>query len=332
MLAGPSSPHKNVDVDSVLDSPRVSALERHVGIVLEQLNDAETGLEELSVSICKVRASYNSKFEEIKILLSEIKDQVVRRPSSSNVVAVSILLQPQLQASGQPSQSGGVLTLSGKEVLSTVDVFYGGDKRSEVVDPDQFVAFTEWFDVVAWKLQAARMPSEQHVALICQKLGGAILRMFIQVQRIEGYNMLTLSLDQLRTKLINLFPEAKVKFVLVELDMRVNASKLVQSLHEFKSYILNSSMANNVDGNKYIYCKLRDKMKEAVPNILIRAATECQLQLDETVSFTAYVDKAIQIPNGMQNSYVVMYDTSYYVMGVVAYEHVHDDRVNYEDH
>jgi hypothetical protein len=43
-------------------------------------------------------------------------------------------------------------------------------------------------------------------------------------------------------------------------------------------------------------------MKEAVPEILVRAATECQLQLDETCSFTAYIDKAIQIGNRLQNS------------------------------
>jgi hypothetical protein len=47
-------------------------------------------------------------------------------------------------------------------------------------------------------------------------------------------------------------------------------------------------------------------MKEAVPNILIKAATECQLQLDETVSFSEYVDKAIQIANRMQNSLSTM--------------------------
>jgi hypothetical protein len=67
-----------------------------VGIALERLNDAEMGVEDLSVSILELRASYDTKLEEIKLMLSEIKDQVVRRLSSSNVVAVSTLVQPQL--------------------------------------------------------------------------------------------------------------------------------------------------------------------------------------------------------------------------------------------
>jgi hypothetical protein len=121
---------------------------------------------------------YDAKFEELKTMLSDIQDKVVR-PGSSTLVASVSPSQPQFHVSGQPSQSGGGLALSIKEVLAIIDTFYGGDKRNEVVDPDQFIAFTKWYDAVAWKLQVAGIPSEQHVALICQKLGGAILRMFI---------------------------------------------------------------------------------------------------------------------------------------------------------
>jgi hypothetical protein len=132
------------------------------------------------------------------------------RPSSSTLVASVSPSQPQFHVSGQPSRNGSGLALSIKEVLATIDTFYGGDKRSEVVGPDKFIAFTKWYEAVAWKLQAAGIPSEQHVALICQKLCGAILRTFIQTQRVDGSTTLTLNVEQLRAKLINLFPEAEV--------------------------------------------------------------------------------------------------------------------------
>jgi hypothetical protein len=186
-------------------------------------------------------------------MLSQIQGTVVRRPGSSALVASLSAPSPmQFQVSGQPSRSGGGLVLSVKVILATIDTFYGGDKRSRVVDPKQFIAFTKWFDAVAWKLQVAGIPSEQHVASICQALGGAILRMFIQTQRVEGCDTFSLNVEQLRSKLTKLFSEAGMKFASAALDMRFNATKLAQSLHEFRSYILNSSMANNVDRNKFI--------------------------------------------------------------------------------
>jgi hypothetical protein len=126
--AGPSTRQEHVSDDDISPSAaRADAREQRLGIALERISDTETTLETIGTSLQDFRQTYDAKFEELKAMLSDIQDKVVQ-PSSSTLVASVSPSQPQFHMSGQPSRNGGGLALSIKEVLATIDTFYGGDK------------------------------------------------------------------------------------------------------------------------------------------------------------------------------------------------------------
>jgi hypothetical protein len=90
--AGPSHRHELAYVDDVMydDLPRESVLERRLGIALERLDDAETGLQDVGASIRGLRDEYKTKIDEIKAMLSQIQDTMVCRPGSSALVASAV--------------------------------------------------------------------------------------------------------------------------------------------------------------------------------------------------------------------------------------------------
>jgi hypothetical protein len=72
---------------------------------------------------------------------------VVRSPAT--VLAASGAVRPPFSVSGSlgPSNGSG-LAISVKETLSLFKWFIA-DERSEVLEPEQFIAFTKWFDSIA---------------------------------------------------------------------------------------------------------------------------------------------------------------------------------------
>jgi hypothetical protein len=200
-----------------------------------------------------------------------------------------------------PVESRGLAnySMNAKEMLGTLDAFYGNkDKSADIVDPEQYLSFVQWFDTVTWKLQIAGVPEVQWASAICQKLQGPMLKAFMARAKLEHWSFTHVTADELRVRMAQLFQNASVAYTKKALDMRFTAN-LAQSLQQFRNYCEQSCL--NLDGNAFLYEVVRTKMTSAYPKCLVQAATEYQLTLSESEpSFSKYVDQAIKIAHKVQ--------------------------------
>ena len=113
-------------------------------------------------------------------------------------------------------------SLSTKDVLASLDTFSGStDKKSEVVDPDEFLHFNQWFATAKWKLFAAGIPVARHVSLICQKLSGPVVKAFMSRCEVEGWDISSpsFSVDLLHERLASLFHDAVITLRLSKFEL-----------------------------------------------------------------------------------------------------------------
>jgi hypothetical protein len=66
-------------------SPQASVLEHHLGIALERLDDAETGLQDIGASIRELRDEYKTNIDEIKVMLSVVLKRFVMSKRTSTM-------------------------------------------------------------------------------------------------------------------------------------------------------------------------------------------------------------------------------------------------------
>ena len=188
--------------------------------------------------------------------------------------------------------------LSVKECMSAIESFYGNsNKKAEVVDASQLISFNSWFEAARWKLDAARLSSRQQVSVICQKLQGAILLAFMT--QVDNAHEIC-SVTRLKSKLQGLFAESAVHYTDLALSMTFHANSMVADIQTYHTYLQNSSFADHLNHNEFLYSKLRAKMTAVNPNVLIQAASEHQRHLDSREDFPTYVQQAIQIAHLMQ--------------------------------
>ena len=212
--------------------------------------------------------------------------------------------QPASPLASTPSHG----SLSTKEVLSSLDSYSGNkDKTAQVIDPDDFMHFCQWFETAKWKMFLAGVPASRH-ALLCQKLAGPVLKTFIRCCEVEGWNMQSAdcTMDMLKQRLSSLFQDAVVLYTDKVITMSFKAASLAQDLQNFRLYVQYSSFASSADKNAYVYNLVREKMHSAVPNCLVTAQTKYQLSLDDTLPFEAFLDAAIKFAHRLQTDKVAV--------------------------
>jgi hypothetical protein len=193
-----------------------------------------------------------------------------------------------------------------KEILNSIPFFYGNsDHSSEVVADNQFIAFVDWFEGALWKLRSAGIDSAVHIRLILTRLSGAMLHMFRTKQDIYNWDLSRFSVEHLRSALSNLFNDAEVRYTDELLALTFSKKSLTQSIQRFRTLAMYSSFKRALDHNKHLYTLLRRKLNDVHPNILLVASAESGLKLDESLSFHAYVDSALQIVARLQSTSVL---------------------------
>ena len=225
---------------------------------------------------------------------STYRDVVERSTSASSLHIAQARANPPVHLHAPRRDA----VLSVKECMTSIDSFYGNsNKKAEVVDASQLIAFNSWFEAARWKLDAARLSSCQQVTILCQKLQGAILLSFMT--KFDTTSDVT-DVADLKSKLQGLFAESAVHYTDLALNMNFSANSMVANIQTFHTYLQNSSFSANLDHNEFLYSKLRAKMTAVNPNILIQAASEYQRNLDSTADFPTYVQQAIQIAHHVQ--------------------------------
>ena len=189
-----------------------------------------------------------------------------------------------------------------QKVITMVEPFYGNkDKTAAHLDCNMFIPFQEWFEQVEWKLASAGADARTQVFLTTQRLAGPALSTFMQRQRIERWDVASFDMPTLRDKLSSMFQDAQVVFSRKVQDMVFRASHLAQDVQTWRTYVMHSTYARAMDGDKMLMTLLREKMNKAHPQCLVIAQTEFQLSLDERAPhFHTYVDAAITIANRLQ--------------------------------
>lgn len=197
--------------------------------------------------------------------------------------------------------SHGPAYLSVKECMTSIESFYGNaNKKADVVDASEVIAFNHWFDAALWKLDVANLSTAQCISVLCQKLQGPMLTAYMH--KSKQYSGHPDSIAVLKQRLQELFADSAVHYTDKAFDMKFTSKNLVSDIQMFKTYVQNSSFASTLDQNEFVYGKLRSKMTAARTNILMLAASEFQMHLDKTAPFEAYVDQAIQIAHRVQSS------------------------------
>jgi len=185
--------------------------------------------------------------------------------------------------------------------MSSIDRFYGdSNKESDVVDELTLPQLNLWFDSAVWRLQSAAIDPTLWSSVLCQRLAGPVAKALMRKQQEDGWVASSLSASALREHLLALYEDAQVRFTDRLQGQTFSRSTLVDDIHKFRMYAEHSSHAGNLDGNRWLYKLLRDKMHKAVPQILVTAQVEYQLSLDESVSFSRYCGDAMTLVSRVQ--------------------------------
>lgn len=189
--------------------------------------------------------------------------------------------------------------LSVRDCMTNVEPFYGNaNKKADLIDANELIAFHSWFDNAKWKLARANLPEAQIMAIISQKLQGPMLSAYIKKSKVSSAPN---SVAELKTQLRSLFADSAELFTEKAMEMRFSAKRLVDDIATFGVYIQNSSFAQTADANEYIYGKLRAKLIEVKPDLLIIANAEKNLRLDSEASFEEYIQQAMTIAHSVQS-------------------------------
>ena len=68
------------------------------------------------------------------------------------------------------------------------------------------------------------------------------------------------SVTHLKSKLQGLFAESAVHYTDLALSMTFLANRMVAEIQTYHTYLQNSSFADHLNHNEFLYCKLRAKM------------------------------------------------------------------------
>jgi hypothetical protein len=110
--------------------------------------------------------------------------------------------------------------LSGKEILSSIQPFSGNvDRAASVLDNDTFIDFHDWLDASVWKLTVAEVPPHVRASLIAQKLLGPLQRLLIRAQLRDQWNLSVMTVSDLRSRLVALYPDATLRYTSAMLDI-----------------------------------------------------------------------------------------------------------------
>jgi hypothetical protein len=208
------------------------------------------------------------------------------------------LLQPPETNVPPVARVGPVVPI--KDILSTIDMFYGNaNKHALVLDDEYLVPFQRWFQSAVWKLKTGGVSAQQLVPLLCQRLSGPVLNALMDRQAIEGFDLATLSLDAFRAKLSGMFADAEAKFTQLALDMRFRPAQLATDLNTFRTYLAHSSLTSSLD-TEFVFSLVRSKLNAAYPNCLLIAQTEFQLTLNPADGFQVFMDTAVTLAQRLQ--------------------------------
>ena len=138
-------------------------------------------------------------------------------------------------------------------MLEFNELSYGNaNKKADVVDAAELIAFNAWFDTAQWKLDVASLSSREQIAVLCQRLQGPILNAFmLQSKKSEEPR----SLQEFKKQLQTLFAKSSVQFTDKALDIRFSAWTLAAEIQKFQTSIANSSLASTADHNEFLCSK-----------------------------------------------------------------------------
>jgi hypothetical protein len=186
---------------------------------------------------------------------------------------VTLLTCPGVQSEVAPS-SQFAFQLSPKEALASLQTFgRGSDKLASVLDHDSFIEFQVWFSASLWKRSAAGVPATAHAALLAQKVTCSLQKLFIREQDSAPVDIAMLSANHLCSRLSDFYQDASVRFSDAVLTMHFRKDHLAADLAKLRTYPLHSHFVSTLDGNDWIYRKLRNKMQAAWPQCLLLAGT-----------------------------------------------------------
>jgi hypothetical protein len=149
------------------------------------------------------------------------------------------LPQPPVAPPGVACAQQFSIQLTPKEALASLQSFSGSfDKTSDILDNDTFIEFQDWFSASLWKLSVAGVFAEVHAALLAQKLCGPTQKLLIRELEIAPVSLATLSVNDHRSRLSSLYPDASVRFSDAILTMVFHKEHLARDIANFATNLI----------------------------------------------------------------------------------------------
>jgi len=64
--------------------------------------------------------------------------------------------------------------------MNSTKLFYGNaNKKADVLDATELIAFNAWFDTAQWTVDTASLSAREPIAVLCQRHQGPILNAFM---------------------------------------------------------------------------------------------------------------------------------------------------------
>jgi hypothetical protein len=167
------------------------------------------------------------------------------------------------------------------------------DKFATVIEPDFYPRLLLWLEESENLLRNSGLPVIDQIRLLIANLTGAARKQFLTRWH-RRLDFATMTLADVRTKILALVPNHKTHFSRVAMDMTFRASRLASDLDKFALYAAHGDLP--VDGHHFWYRMIQDKLLEAAPDLFRLAAEHFgkRVEFEPTMKFADMI--ALRVP------------------------------------
>jgi hypothetical protein len=173
------------------------------------------------------------------------------------------------------------------------------DKLATVIEPEFYPRLLLWLEESENLLRNSGLSTIDQIRLLIANLTGAARKQFLTRWH-RRLNFATMTLADVRSKILALVPNHKTHFSRLAIDMTFRVSRLASDLDKFALYAVHGDLP--VDGHHFWYRMTQDKLLDAAPDLFRLAAEHFgkRVEFEPNMKFTDMIDKFMDIVLSVQ--------------------------------
>jgi hypothetical protein len=163
------------------------------------------------------------------------------------------------------------------------------DPNGLTIDREFFLPLLHWLKGSVMQLRASQLPEQYWVSTLLSALRGAAKKAFTRIYGDEPIH--TWSVEKFHVSIAQLVPDHETQFTETALDMVFHAKSLGDDIAQFAMLLRNGDREVGLN-TRFVFKRLQDKIRTAVPSALREAQDRYQLRLEFQHDFDVHISTA----------------------------------------